>query len=301
MPERPWFLLGGPERVDWFAGLPRKCAGSPEGRVDPFSEILIGVKLNGAVFFNAEFSDPWGFTSPASQTLACTLAPGSASSGDHHLLTEGCALAQTGDMQAMSLEPGDVVIFPHGDPHLIRGRRARPSRNLNPRSCRSSWITTWLPWEPVVVAKPRELCAGSWLAIRTSAVRSSMDCRLSWRSMLGPIDPASSWGTRSCTRWTKQRPAGWAAMLCWRSFLRHSSSTLCANTSQVCLNTRLDGAGVRDPSVGKSLGLLHRKIDYPWTIADLASEVGLSRSALVERFTRYLSEPPMTYLTRRRL
>ena len=29
------------------------------------------------------------------------------------------------------------------------------------------------------------------------------------------------------------------------------------------------------------------------TIAELAKEVGLSRSALVERFTRYLSEPPM--------
>jgi AraC-like DNA-binding protein len=29
--------------------------------------------------------------------------------------------------------------------------------------------------------------------------------------------------------------------------------------------------------------------------------VGISRSALVERFTRYLSEPPMTYLTRWRL
>ena len=40
---------------------------------------------------------------------------------------------------------------------------------------------------------------------------------------------------------------------------------------------------------------------HPWTIADLAEEVGISRSALVERFTRYLSEPPMTYLTRWRL
>ena len=30
-------------------------------------------------------------------------------------------------------------------------------------------------------------------------------------------------------------------------------------------------------------------------------EVGLSRSALVERFTRYLSEPPMAYLMRWRL
>jgi len=60
-------------------------------------------------------------------------------------------------------------------------------------------------------------------------------------------------------------------------------------------------AGARDPIVGRSLGLLHRRVDYPWTIADLAGQVGLSRSALAERFIRYLSEPPMAYLTRWRL
>src|SRR3954462_10491057 len=60
-------------------------------------------------------------------------------------------------------------------------------------------------------------------------------------------------------------------------------------------------AGARDPIVGKSLGLLHSRVAHCWTIADLADEVGISRSALVERFTRYLSEPPMTYLTRWRL
>ena len=60
-------------------------------------------------------------------------------------------------------------------------------------------------------------------------------------------------------------------------------------------------AGTRDPIVGKSLGLLHSRIAEPWTIAVLADEVGISRSALIERFTRYLSEPPMTYLTRWRL
>ena len=60
-------------------------------------------------------------------------------------------------------------------------------------------------------------------------------------------------------------------------------------------------AGARDPIVGKSLGLLHSRVAHPWTIADLADQVGISRSALVERFTRYLTEPPMTYLTRWRL
>jgi AraC-like DNA-binding protein len=53
--------------------------------------------------------------------------------------------------------------------------------------------------------------------------------------------------------------------------------------------------------VGKILGLLHSRVAHPWTIADLAEEVSISRSSLVERFTRYLSEPPMTYLTRWRL
>jgi transcriptional regulator GlxA family with amidase domain len=60
-------------------------------------------------------------------------------------------------------------------------------------------------------------------------------------------------------------------------------------------------AGVRDPEVGKALALLHRRPAHPWTIATLASEVGISRSVLAERFRRYLSETPMAYLTRWRL
>ena len=60
-------------------------------------------------------------------------------------------------------------------------------------------------------------------------------------------------------------------------------------------------AGARDPVVGKSLAILHSRVRHPWTIAELAREVGLSRSALVERFSRFLRVPPMTYLTRWRL
>ena len=60
-------------------------------------------------------------------------------------------------------------------------------------------------------------------------------------------------------------------------------------------------AAARDPIIGKSLMLMHSRSPYPWTIAELAKEVGLSRSSLVERFTKYLSEPPMAYLIRWRL
>jgi transcriptional regulator GlxA family with amidase domain len=60
-------------------------------------------------------------------------------------------------------------------------------------------------------------------------------------------------------------------------------------------------AGARDPVVGKSLALLHKRPEHPWTIAELATAVGVSRSALVARFTRYLPAPPMAYLTGWRL
>jgi len=40
---------------------------------------------------------------------------------------------------------------------------------------------------------------------------------------------------------------------------------------------------------------------HPWTVDDLGREVGLSRSALADRFTRLIGEPPMRYLARWRI
>jgi transcriptional regulator GlxA family with amidase domain len=60
-------------------------------------------------------------------------------------------------------------------------------------------------------------------------------------------------------------------------------------------------AGLRDRFVGKSLALMHAKPAHPWTVDELAGSVGLSRSALAERFTGLIGAPPMQYLTRWRL
>ena len=56
-------------------------------------------------------------------------------------------------------------------------------------------------------------------------------------------------------------------------------------------------AGVKDPEVGRALRLLHARPDRPWTVEDLAREVGVSRSALAQRFTELTGEAPMRYLT----
>jgi AraC-like DNA-binding protein len=60
-------------------------------------------------------------------------------------------------------------------------------------------------------------------------------------------------------------------------------------------------AGLRDPFVGKALSVLHQSPAHSWTIEELATEIGVSRSRLAERFTTFVGLPPMQYLAKWRM
>jgi AraC-like DNA-binding protein len=60
-------------------------------------------------------------------------------------------------------------------------------------------------------------------------------------------------------------------------------------------------AGAADATVGRSLAALHRRPAHSWTLDELAQTAGASRSALTEKFARYLGQSPMAYLTDWRL
>jgi len=55
-------------------------------------------------------------------------------------------------------------------------------------------------------------------------------------------------------------------------------------------------AGLRDPIAGQVLSLLHGAPADAWTLEGLARKVGVSRSALAERFAEVVGQPPMQYL-----
>ena len=55
-------------------------------------------------------------------------------------------------------------------------------------------------------------------------------------------------------------------------------------------------SGLKDPYVGKVLGLMHGQPTRAWTVESLAREVGLSRSAL-PIVIALLGRSPMQYLT----
>ena len=270
--------------------------------MDAFSEILSGVKLNGALFFNAEFSAPWGFAAPASERLATTLALGAPHVVIYHLVTEGRAIACLASGESISLEPGDVVIFPHGDPHLI-----------------SSGTDSADPQQMSAIlhkVKTRDLSAlrsgGGGATTRFVCGFMSCDPHVS-RPILDGLprifkvnvraDRSGQWLESSIMHLVEEAGSGRVGS---EAMLAKLSEALFVDTLRryvMSLPEQEIGwlAGTRDSTVGKCLGLMHRRVDHPWTIAELADAVGTSRSALSERFTRYLSEPPMTYLTRWRL
>jgi AraC-like DNA-binding protein len=60
-------------------------------------------------------------------------------------------------------------------------------------------------------------------------------------------------------------------------------------------------AGLADPKVGKALRLMHEDARRPWTVAGLASAVGMSRSAFAARFAEIIGTPPIDYLAHWRM
>jgi transcriptional regulator GlxA family with amidase domain len=67
------------------------------------------------------------------------------------------------------------------------------------------------------------------------------------------------------------------------------------------LTFSVPSAAASDPCVGAALTLLRAQPDAPWTIADLARKVGLSRTVFAARFRELVGEPPIGYLARVRL
>ena len=60
-------------------------------------------------------------------------------------------------------------------------------------------------------------------------------------------------------------------------------------------------AALRDPQIGRAISLIHREPGRHWTVASLAEQIPMSRSAFAARFTELVGEPAMSYMTRWRM
>jgi len=269
--------------------------------MDALSEILRVIKLDSAIFFNAEFSEPWCLASPESRRLAPVLAQGAGHVIIYHLLCEGRAYAELEDGERVALSAGDLVTFPHGHGHVLgSGARVTPidagttlhkllDRGLQLMSfggggAHSRFICGFLACDP----KLSQAFLGGLPPLIKVNIRD---------------DPSGQWLENSLqfsVTEAANREAGASAMLA------KLSEVVFAETLRRYVRELPEGttgwlAGARDAQVGKALTLLHHRHAHPWTVAELAREAGLSRTVLSERFRNFLGEPPMSYLTRWRL
>lgn len=268
--------------------------------MDALSEVLKAVKLDSAFFFNAEFSAPWCFQSPRSSKFAPYINQSSGHVIVYHLLIEGRAYARWGE-ERLEILPGDVLVFPHGDPHSLESGPCRYAVNGEGELQR-------------IFSQGLKLSRMGGGGEVTRLVCGYMVCERSLSEVFLAGLPAmfkvnirqddSGLWLENSVRYsiadTKVSGAGAEAVLA------RLCETLFIETLRRYMRLLPAGrtgwlAGARDAEVGKVLALMHQEPATSWTIATLAHEVGISRAVLAERFRRYLGEPPLTYLTRWRL
>lgn len=219
----------------------------------------------------------------------------------YHLLIEGRAYARLPGGRREELTAGDIIVFPHGDAHLLgNGSPVNPVDSL---STFGKNLTEGL--------KVARFGGGGEI---TRFVCGFMACepRLSEVFLAGlpPMlkvhvvkEPSGQW-LEDSIRFSAGAADGSNA----------GSGLVLAKLSEVLfvetLRRYINGlpaeqigwlAGARDPVIGKALALLHKEPAHPWTISELARRVGLSRTRLAERFRHFLGESPMAYLAKWRL
>ncbi len=269
--------------------------------MDVLSEVLKAVKLQGAMFYNGEFSSPWSLCSPASSLIAPHLDANAGHVIIFHLLTEGHASARLLDGEPIALDAGDLVIFPHGDEHIFKN--GPPTETVSLAKEIDRIVTQGLNLSRL---------GGGGEVTRFICGFMACDPQLS-RVLLNGLPPLFKVRIRNSEsgRWledsirfsvneaTASRAGGEAVLA------RLSEVLFVETLREYIAHLPADQtgwlAGARDAEVGKTLALMHRDPAHPWTIASLAKEAGVSRSSLVERFRRYLNEAPIAYLTRWRL
>jgi AraC-like DNA-binding protein len=223
-----------------------------------------------------------------------------------HIVTLGRAWAMPEDrsLPASAVDPGDVVMFPLGESHILTSDPEMwncPPNDLNvyfdaaesgaPFTLvtiggdgdKTKIVCGYLgcdtrPFNPLVSALPRVL-----------VIKGLMDTNPLMRELL-----AAALGEKDNRGEGARVVLAKLSELMFVQAMREHMKSLPPSAANWL-------SGLRDEHVGRALRLIHTSPAKDWSLEALARESGLSRSALAERFTRFAGEPPIQYLGRWRI
>lgn len=272
----------------------------PRGALTVLDQALEQLRLRGAIFFRAEFTEAWAYESPPPDVVAAMLHPGAKRLIMFHIVAAGTCWVSVGDGERHHATAGEVIVLPYGDQHRVGGTA--------PVDCVP--IDTLFdppPWDALPV-----------LRYGSGGERTDIVC-----GYLHSDDPLFDPGLRAFPEvFVVSPPEGPAAQ--WvessiRYALQSSSDALPAPSASTrlpelllleVLRLHLASApatehgwhvAIHDPILRPALSHLHAAPERKWTVAALAATVDVSRSLLDERFRRVLGRSPIRYLTEWRM
>jgi AraC-like DNA-binding protein len=258
--------------------------------MDALSEVLRISQFHAGVTLDVTAHEPWCVSVPASQSLSRGYV---VVHGECHLRVAG--------RDEVTMRAGDFVFLPGGEAHLIGSSLEAPAKTLASltrapvagelmpvRIGTNGAATRWIMLsfgcgrhlaEPLLSALPQEVFVDltgaaplEWLTDALSLVLSSSDAPFQGASAIRS-HLAEIVFVEALARFVQALPPGGKGWL----------------------------AGLNDRYVGRTLALVHGRPEESWTVEKLGRHVGLSRSALAERFSEVMGEPIFAYLTRWRL
>jgi AraC family transcriptional regulator, alkane utilization regulator len=274
--------------------------------MDAVSDVLRIVRMDGAVYLHADFTAPFCVIGQTDSALCADYLPRSENVVAYHLIVSGhCDARIAGEPDtSIRVDAGELLVIPHGQLHMMGS-----DLNIPPVST-APLLVDQIQAAPGGVMR---LSYGGGGAL-TRVVCGFLACdELHSHPLLATLprifkidtrnDPQSAW-LHSSMQVAVDEAAN----------MRPGSAIVLAKLSELlfvsAVRRHIDSlpadrkgwlAGVRDKFVGRALYLLHAQPAHDWTVDELAQKVGLSRSALAQRFSDLIGQPAMQYLASWRL
>ena len=289
---------------------PPTASPKPPGPVDPLSQVLDSIHLRCMLPSAHEVTAPWGlkfgevsheairrhfeslgFTDPPPEPPPIQ--------GEFVAILRGsCCLEVPQQKIKLPLAGGDIVLICRKEPFILRDDWRTPARNVF-ELIRREDLERFQGIRHGGGGVPTTFLSGAF------CFEDEEDHPL--LSALPPLihirgsDPAATPWLESTLRFLNSELI--SLLPGCRSVVNHLAQVLFVQAIRGYAATTPQGSldnwfgALFDPDLSPALGAMHSRLEEQWTVAALADESCLSRSAFSDRFTARVGQPPLQYLT----
>jgi len=257
---------------------------------DPLGEALHSLRMSSSFYSRCVFTAPWGLELPAFSDYLM-----------FHVVTSGRCWLEVEGAEPCLLQRGDLALVPHGEGHRLASEPGTPAAKLfdiphNHLSERYEII--------------RQGGGGAQTTLLCGVIRFDQPAARHLIGVLPKVIAVEAWSSPE-QEWIQSTLR---LMVVEATELRPGGETIVTRLADILVIQAIRAWIARDPAaqtgwlgalrdrqVGPAIAALHREPARPWTVATLASEAAMSRSAFAARFAELVGETPMQYVARWRM